>query len=61
MAAQYPTSDQLKAARRRSVAQDMKARGGNPVSVSDLRQRNGVGNTGGRPFLTTLLRRGRRG
>lgn len=57
--AKYPTSSQLQAARRRSVAQDVKARGGNPVSVSDLKQRHGMGNTEGRPFLTTLLKWGR--
>lgn len=55
----YRTKSDVRAAQRRAVAQDMKRRGGNPVQVSDLRQRNGVGNAAGRPFLTTLLRFGR--
>jgi hypothetical protein len=36
-------------------AEDHKARGGNPVTVSDLKQRHGIGNTAGRPLLSTLL------
>ena len=40
---------------RRAVAQDMKSRGLNPVTVSDLKQRHGAGNTQGRGFLSTLL------
>jgi hypothetical protein len=54
------TKSELAAGRRRAVAQDVKARGGNPVQVSDLRQRNGVGNSRGRAFLTTLLKGGGR-
>lgn len=44
---------------RRAIAQDMKSRGQNPVTVSDLRQRHGAGNTTGRSLLTTLLPWGR--
>lgn len=59
--AKYPTKDQLARGQREAVACDLKRRGGNPVQVSDLAQRNGVGNRSGRPFLSTLLRGGRRG
>lgn len=54
------TKSELRMGQRRAVAQDVKTRGGNPVQVSDLRQRNGVGNSTGRAFLTTLLKRGGR-
>jgi uncharacterized protein (DUF2252 family) len=56
-----PNQNHTKAAQRRrqlvAIAQDRRARGDNPVTVSDLRQRHGVGNTPGRGFLSTLLRR----
>jgi hypothetical protein len=59
MSAKYPTRSELKNAQAQARARDIKSKGGNPVRVSDLRQRNGVGNQPGKPFLTTLLRRGR--
>lgn len=42
---------------RRAIAQDMRARGGNPVTVSDVRQRHAMPAGKGRAFLSTLLRR----
>jgi len=59
--AKYPTKESVAKGQREAVAQDLKRRGGNPVQVSDLKQRNGVGNGAGKPFLSTLLRGGRRG
>ena len=48
----------LKRRQQQAIAQDMKRRGGNPVTVSDLRQRHSVGNRPGTGFLSTLLHHG---
>jgi len=42
---------------RQAIAADMRARGGNPVTVSDVRQRHSMPAGKGRAFLSTLLRR----
>lgn len=45
------------AGQRKAIARDMKAKGLNPVTVSDVRQRNRTGNTPGRAILSTLFSR----
>lgn len=51
------TGANVKTRQRRAVAQDMRSRGLNPVTVSDVRQRHAVPAGRGRALLSTLLGR----
>lgn len=52
------TAANVRAGQRRAIAQDMRSRGLNPVTVSDVRQRHAMPAGRGRAFLSTLLGRG---
>lgn len=49
------TAEAAKARQRRAIAQDMRSRGLNPVTVSDVVQRHSTGQGRGRAILSALL------